>query len=194
MNQTTVKTILRALLIFVVIDSHPFGLSPCHAAEVEFEPKSAPAKAEWQHFHKMSDAQLTKLWSFQASRGSKGLNDWSWQWRMGWIQRCGTHNMGAICQPILVSGLKDEAMVVRAEAATRIGDRFAGKSTRSIVDALSLAYRDPRNTRNGSPLFVCDRILEALRKIGGNRASKVAARLAKAYPETSVYWAKISRR
>jgi hypothetical protein len=181
-------------LIFVAIESHPFGLSPCHAAEVEFEPKSAPAKAEWRHFHKMSDAQLTKLWSYQTGRGNKSLADWSWQWRMGWLQRCGAQTMGTICQSILLTGLKDEAMVVRAEAATRIGERFAGKSNPALIDALAAAYRDKRNTRNGSPLFVCDRILEALRKIGGKRASKVAARLAKTYPETSVYWSKISRR
>ena len=187
------KELLRALLIFIAIESPPWGVSPCHAAEVGFEPKSTPTKAEWQHFHKMSDAQLAKLWSYQTGRGNKSLSDWSWQWRMGWLQRCVTQSLGVICQPILLTGLKDDAMVVRAEAAMRIGDRFAGKSSSTLIDAMTAAYKDPRNTRNGSPLFVCDRILEALGKIGGKRASSVAARLAKAYPETKEYWAKINR-
>jgi len=192
-DRTRTKGLLSALMILVAIEFHPLGMATCHGSELVFEPKSAPTKSEWQHFHKMSDAQVTKLWAYQTSRGNRGLSDWSWQWRMGWLQRCGAQTMGVLCQSILLTGLKDDAMVVRAEAAARIGDRFAGKSNPVLIDALTSAYKDPRNTRNGSPLFVCDRILEALRKMGGKRASTVGARLAKVYPETSDYWAKISK-
>ena len=192
-NRAKLDRLLLTSIALFAVAVLPLINAPCQAARAEFDPMTAPTKQEWQHFHKMSEAELAKLWSFQQSRGTKRLGDWAWQWRMGWLQRCGQQSMNRICSEILLNGLKDDAMVVRAEAAARIGDRFAGKTTPALIKALSAAYKDARNTRNGSPLFVCDRILEALRKIGGKRAIAVASDLAKAYPETSEYWAKITK-
>lgn len=160
----------------------------------EFDPKTPPSKPEWQHFHKMTDAELTKLWVFQTQRGHKKLADWSWQWRMGWMQRCGTSEMNSICPQILLEGLADNAMVIRAEAATRIGKRFAGTATPEILRALEKAYKDPRNSRNGNPLFVYERILEALSNLKDVRATKIASRLASKHPDTTAYWARIQKK
>jgi hypothetical protein len=180
------KTIAALALIVVLTNSAAFA--------GEFDPKLPPSKAEWQHFHKMSESDLTKLWTYQHQRGSKKLADWSWQWRMGWLQRCGLNGMETICPKILLEGLNDQAMVIRAEAATHLGMRFAGKATPELIDALKKTYMDPRNARNGNPLFVCERILEALKNLKDPRATKVAKNLAKRHSETKAYWAKIQKK
>ena len=65
-----------------------------------FDPKIPPTKAEWQHFHKMSDSEVLKFWTFQKDRGTKGLRDWSWQWRMGWVKRCSAGLKESFCKGI----------------------------------------------------------------------------------------------
>lgn len=84
-------------------------------------------------------------------------------------------------------------MVVRAEAATALGTLYRGKPNQEIIKSLAAAFEDPRNVRNGSPLFVCDRILAALRNMGGVNADKVATNLANKFPQTASYWAKMRR-
>lgn len=143
----------------------------------EFNPLIAPTKTEWQYFHKMTDAQLIKLWTFEQQRGHRNLGAWAWQWRIGWLERCETNVMPDLCSQILASGLKDEAMVVRADAASRIGKRYEGKPSKLISDELTHAYRDARNSRHGNPLFVCERILGAMHQIGGEPLNKIATRL-----------------
>ena len=159
-----------------------------------FDQKIPPTKAEWQHFHKMSDSEAIKFWKFQADRGVKRLRDWSWQWRMGWINRCSAGLKDSVCKGILLDGLLDNAMVIRAEAATSIGKRFAGKANSELLVALQNAYVDPRNSRNGNPLFVYERILEALNNLGDERAVKIATRLADSHDDTKAYWGNISKK
>ena len=122
------------------------------------------------------------------------MGAWAWQWRIGWLERCETNVMPDLCSQILASGLKDEAMVVRADAASRIGKRYEGKPSKIISDELTHAYRDARNSRHGNPLFVCERILGAMHQIGGEPLNKIATRLASQHPETKSYWAKIKGR
>lgn len=167
--------------------------STAKANNSTFDPLVPPSKAEWQHFHKMSDADLTKFWTFQGQRGHQKLSAWSWQWRIGWIQRCGGRGLQEICQTILLDGLNDNAMVVRAESATKIGQRYAGKPSPSLIKALQNAYNDPRNSRHGNPLFVYERILEALRNFADPEAAKVAQKLASRHPTTKAYWASIQK-
>ena len=152
-----------------------------------------PSKAEWQHFNKMNQAQLSKLWQFQVGRGHKNLGDWAWQWRLGWIRQCLGESLPKLCPDILQQGLTDEAMVVRAEAATALGVIYRGRPEERIIKNLSKSYLDPRNVRHGSPLFVCDRILAALRNIGGELADETATRLANKHPSTAAYWAKMQK-
>ena len=182
----------RCLMALVLILMATYN-QPLRAG-AEFNPTTPPTKAEWTHFNKLTEARRTSLWNYQSARGHKTLGAWAWQWRMGWIRHCGTESMAGACQTILKDGLKDEAMVVRAEAATVIGAKYEGRENKDVVSALAAAYKDPRNSRNGSPLFVCDRILEALAKINGNRATRTAEKLAKSHPQTANYWAKLTKK
>ncbi len=84
-------------------------------------------------------------------------------------------------------------MVVRAEAAAVIGRRFELRPSKTIIEELRTAFHDPRNRRGGEPLFVCDRILEALRKIGSKHSIDTATKLAQTMPSTRVYWNKLNR-
>ena len=163
------------------------------AAPKEFASATAPTKSEWQYFHKMTGTKLTELWNFQAKRGSNTVGSWAWQWRLGWVKQCTIHSMPQICPQILKEALKDDAMVVRAEAATALGKMNRGKPNEQVIRELADAYRDTRNMRNGTPLFVCDRILEALHNIGGQTSLTTASRLAKRHPATSKYWSLLSR-
>jgi hypothetical protein len=163
------------------------GLSAKQALDIT----TPPSKAEWQHFNKMNRAQLQKLWQFQVARGHNQLSHWAWQWRLGWIKQCTHQSLDAICSNILKEGLKDDAMVVRAEAATALGVIYGGTANQLITNDLATAFLDPRNVRRGSPLFVCDRILLAISKIGGDHAKRLASKLANQYPATAAYWAKV---
>lgn len=154
---------------------------------------SPPSKAEWQHFNRMNQAQLTKLWNYQVARGHKNLGAWAWQWRLGWLRQCVGQAIPKICAELLDQGLKDDAMVVRAEAATTIGIIYRGRPKERIIKNLEKSFMDARNVRHGSPLFVCDRILGALQNIGGELADETATRLANRYPATAEYWAKLRR-
>jgi hypothetical protein len=101
--------------------------------------------------------------------------------------------MQELCMNIVLQGLKDEAMVVRAEAANTIGVLYRGKPDQTVINQLTAAYADPRNVRHGSPLFVCDRILTALHNMGGPLADSTAIRLANKFPTTAAYWSKVRR-
>ena len=178
--------IMSALTLGVLIRPHTV-----HASET-FSPVSTPSTDEWRHFHQMSDSKRLALWKFQTSRGFN-LGSWAWQWRIGWIRQCEKPEaMPSVCPGLLTAGLKDDAMVVRAEAATILGRRFEKNPKKSVIDDLSLAFGDPRNQRGGEPLFVCGRILEALRKIGGKRAVNTATKLAAMKPATKAYWDKLN--
>jgi hypothetical protein len=169
------------------------NLSFANVSTQEFDPKAPPTKAEWQHFNKMTDGQLLKLWNFQTARGVKRLRDWSWQWRMGWVKRCSGGLKDYLCKGVLLDGLIDNAMVIRAEAATSLGKRFEGRSNSEVLAALQNAYVDPRNTRNGSPLYVYQRILDALSKLNDKRADGIAFKLAQKHEETKAYWSSRSK-
>jgi hypothetical protein len=182
--------IKRLVLSFALFST----ISAANPDPQTFDPKIQPSKAEWQHFHKMSDPEAVKFWRFQTDRGVKRLRDWSWQWRMGWIKKCSVGLKDSVCKGILLDGLLDNAMVIRAEAASSLGKRFAGKSNSELLVALQNAYVDPRNSRNGNPLFVYERILEALNNLSDPRAIKIATKLANSHEDTKAYWGNISKK
>lgn len=169
------------------------SLTAILAGEPTFKIDTPPTTAEWQHFNRMNAAQLKRLWHHQKNRGYQKLGDWAWQWRMGWMRRCSEGSMPEVCTNLVLEGLKDEAMVVRAEAANTIAVIYRGKPDQTIIKELSHAFSDPRNVRHGSPLFVCDRILTALHNMGGPTADSVAIGLANKFPTTAAYWSKVRR-
>jgi hypothetical protein len=171
-----------------------FSILPTQAVAKDFfDPIAAPSSAEWRHFHQMTDKKKLDLWRYQTARGL-GLGQWAWQWRIGWVKHCVNRDTNpTICPIILSAALKDKAMVVRAEAATVIGQRFEKRPTKELIEELRHAFHDPRNRRRGEPLFVCGRILEALQKIGGQHSIDTATKLAQSKPSTKAYWSKLSR-
>ena len=179
---------VRSLITFITM-----FMANSSLASQTFSPAASPSTAEWQHFHKMTDSKKLELWRFQSARGVT-LDQWAWQWRIGWVRQC--ENQGSlptICPSIMSTALKDKAMVVRAEAAAVIGRRFEQRPSKTIIQELRTAFHDPRNRRGGEPLFVCDRILEALRKIGGKHSIDTATKLAQTMPTTKAYWNKLNR-
>lgn len=157
----------------------------------QFDITSQPSPGDWQRFHKLSDAERRQLWHYHARLG-RDLNHWSWEWRLGWLRRCHS-STEPYCVAILTSGLSDPALLVRAEAATILGQRHAGSEDRAVIDLLAEAYRNPANRRHNDPLIVPARILYAIHLIGGPHARLVGAALAEDHPENATYWRKIAR-
>jgi hypothetical protein len=155
-----------------------------------FDIKAEPAPADWRYFLKAPERERELLWSRQSQRGMK-LGHWSWGWRLGWVRACGTSEQ-AYCGQILRTALFDRALVVRAEAATRLGRRYAGSGDADVVRLLAKAYALGRNVRRGQPLFVHMRILFALRDIGGDDALATGEKLAAAHEATAAYWEKLN--
>lgn len=187
-----VKNLNFALLLILATTCLLLNPNPGSSAQT-LDISSPPSKAEWQHFNRMNKSQLTKLWNYQVARGHKNLGAWAWQWRLGWLRQCVGQAIPKICTELLEQGLADDAMVVRAEAATTIGIIYRGRPQERIIKNLEKSFMDARNVRHGSPLFVCDRILGALQNIGGELADQTATRLANRYPATAEYWAKLRR-
>lgn len=152
-----------------------------------FAISASPTTGDWQRFHTLSEQDLKQLWSFHQNK-KLTLKDWSWQWRLGWLRACGLAGRKTWCNSILKDGLNDDALVVRAEAANQFGLAKKKTATTSDIAALATAYQRPDNFRNGKPLFVCERILDALATIEHPRAAKVASTLAKKHTRTIAYW------
>jgi hypothetical protein len=162
------------------------------ATPEEFHPHSEPTAADWKKFNLMTNSEKLKLWNHFSSRGIN-YAQWSWQWRIGWVRYCGNETESQLpCNTILKSGLKDGAVVVRAESAQAIGRKYQNRPDQSILNALENSFSDPRNVRNGTPLFVCDRILMAMKQMGGKAAHAKAKSLAKSFAQTEDYWKKIN--
>jgi hypothetical protein len=97
----------------------------------------------------------------------------------------------AFCREVLLKGLHDKALVVRAEAATVMGNRFEASEDQELIKELTASYKNPRNLRGKHPLFVQYRILFALHQIGGSAAQTRGAELAALHPQTMNYWQKL---
>ncbi len=168
----------------------PALAKPSNSLET-FNFQKEPAKADWRYFLKEPEANRQKLWAYHTGQGHL-LKDWAWGWRLGWVRAC-AESKEEFCGQIMRQALADKAMVVRAEAATRLGRRFDGSKDPKIVAMLGEAYRLKGNVRNGKPLFVQNRILFALRQIGGPEALNLGRQLAASHAVTRDYWQKIAR-
>jgi hypothetical protein len=154
-----------------------------------FEIAKEPTPADWRFFIKAKESSRERLWTYNVRRGM-GLGHWAWGWRLGWVRVCAA-SPKAYCTRILEDALKDKALVVRAEAATRIGRRFEGTGDAKVAALLAEAFGDPRNVRGGKPMFVLARILFALQRLGGDAPRETGRRLAGSHPELAAYWAKL---
>lgn len=149
-----------------------------------------PKKADWRYFVKAAEADRERLWEHHVKAGRK-LGAWSWGWRLGWVRTC-SESKAAFCRDVMDQALADKALVVRAEAATRLGRRYEGSGEQAVVSALADAYRNDKNSRNGAPLFVQERILFALHQVGGSQALTAGGRLSAMHPDTKAYWRKLT--
>lgn len=157
-----------------------------------FDASKDPAPRDWQRFHQMSEDEREALWLDQERHG-KGLARWAWGWRLGWVRVC-TFSARAYCRDLLEKALFDKALVVRAEAAARLGDRFEDTHNPRIVSLLAKAFERDDNARNKKPMFVQFRILYALKQVGGPDAEVVGARLSKSHGKAKDYWQTLSRK
>ena len=167
-----------------------YGLDAAGKLEV-FNIETSPKQSDWQAFFKLQPDVRKKLWDYHAKR-SKTLGDWAWEWRLGWVKACGKSSQ-MYCGLILENALKDQALVVRAEAATTIGNRYAGTGYKRATELLVEAYSNPNNHRNKKPLWVQFRILEAMKKIGGKQTKGQASELSRQDARTQSYWKKITK-
>jgi hypothetical protein len=177
--------LLGALGISTVSDS-AFGAKKRPNSTEPIDIAKEPSQKDWKRFINSSETRRLKFWSYFAKRG-KGFRDWNWAWRVGWVRSC-TLSRKKYCAQILSYGLFDKAMVVRSEAAQRVGQRYENTKDPLAIKLLTKAYRNKANSRGGKPLFVQKRILYALRQIGGDPARTAAATLAKDHPESQRYW------
>lgn len=150
-----------------------------------FDISKAPSQEEWRFFFEMNANTREKLWQDMHRKG-KNLGHWHWAWRIGWARACAMET-SAFCERMLEMALFDRAMVVRAEAASRLGEKYAGTRDEKVQRLLSEALRLPANERNGKPLYVQKRVLFALHQIGGPDALKRAENIAKKDPQLGDY-------
>jgi hypothetical protein len=152
----------------------------------------APTSASWTEFLHKNPKDLESLWGqLNGAKSSQaGLGSIGWQWRLGWIRRC-LNVEARFCNVVLSQALNDKAMLVRAEAATVLGQKFEDSKDPKILAQLEGAFKNPRNSRNGKPMFIQQRILFAIRQIGGQAADILGERLAGGSATTQDYWRKL---
>lgn len=177
-------------LSLTLIPSLGWG-KPQGTPETIFDIGVEPKPADWRHFHSMAQVQRRNLWRQHAQQG-RTLKDWSWGWRLGWVRAC-TLNGERYCHKILEEALFDKAMVVRAQAAGALGEKYERTGNAAAIALLDRAYQNPRNERNQKSLFVQYRILHAIHQIGGQSARDVGQRLAKSRPDATTYWNNIAK-
>lgn len=165
--------------------------APSAAISQEFDLHSEPGPPDWRYFIQAPETEREKLWLYQVERG-KHLKHWSWGWRLGWVRVC-SRSQRAYCGGVLREALFDKALVVRAEAATRMGRQFEGSERQDMIDLLARAYQDVRNRRRGKPMFVQTRLLYAIHQIGGSHARSTGAKLAGEHELVRSYWQKLER-
>jgi hypothetical protein len=171
------------------IHAGPLASTDATQPSVAFDIRAAPHAADWRYFLRSAEKDREKLWTAHASQGAK-LGDWAWGWRLGWVRSCDTTDR-PFCRDIIRAALSDRAMVVRAEAATRLGRRFEGTGDPEILDLLAKTFQESRNTRHGRPLYIQNRILFAIHRIGGDEATKIGLKLSSAQPESRAYWSSL---
>ncbi len=151
--------------------------------------QETPSAEDWKTFMALNESGLTKEWKAIRTLGLS-FDELAWEWRLGWVRSCSTGGSQE-CGNIMQLGLFDKALVVRAEAATRLGQRFAGTGHPPAIRLLRTAYSIQQNSRSKEPLFVQYRILAALNQIGGEGRT-IGKQLSLNSNRTSQYWTRIA--
>jgi hypothetical protein len=60
------------------------------------------------------------------------------------------------------------------------------------MDLMARSYQESRNFRHGRPLYVQQRILFAIHRIGGPYARDLGLKLSAGHPETKSFWQKLA--
>lgn len=162
-----------------------------YAISERFEITSKPTVSDWRFFMNASNDWKRELWDHY-KRKDLDLKDWYWAWRIGWVKSC-KHIKEAWCYKVLKQGLNDKALVVRAQAAESLGEKFANTRNRSIANRLMKEYKLKRNSRNSKPLFVKGKILFALKQILGSEHQDKIKKLASDHPEMVKYWERMQK-
>ena len=137
---------------------------PLKAREIDI--KRNPEPREWRYFLRNGLKLQQNIWEEQRRKGV-AFADWSWGWRILWLKSCG-QSQRPHCKGIMTAGLSDVALVVRAEAITQLGLRYQNSRNKNVLDKLSRAALEPRNFRNGKPMFIHQNIKLARQRIAGH--------------------------
>lgn len=151
--------------------------------------KEAPSTENWKAFFKMTSQEKAQEWTDLEKKGVT-FEALSWEWKLAWVRSC-TYSSSQDCSKIVQLGLFDKALVVRAEAATRLGQRFTGSGHKPAIRLLKTAYGIQQNTRSKEPMFVQYRILQALNLIGGEGRA-VGKQLSMNSNDLQKYWNRIA--
>lgn len=188
-----VFAVMGLLMFSLIIDGPRLAYGAPIAAGATLIPRQEPTSGDWQVFKHLTPERRAALWQ-DMSKQAPTLSAWSWQWRLGWVSSCeGDREKSSYCQKIFQQGLIDSALVVRSTTATAIGRTYAGTADDSAIDMLAGSYARSHNFRHTKPLFISERILFALKEIGGDRAKKVAGDLATKHATSKKYWQRINR-
>lgn len=187
-----IRTLALAYIVFYSFFQTPqIDASALDSYELEtINISQKPSDETWRAFMKSSSQFRSEFWQYYAKSGKK-LRDWSWEWRLGWLKTCILESNN-YCSDIFKEALSDHAVIVRAEAASLLGERFDASQNTKIIQLLSSAYKSKQNSRNGKPLFVQFRILYAIKQIGGSYAVETANKLAAIHPATANYLEKLT--
>lgn len=181
--------LIFGMLYFAVSGKTGFAQKTQINAEY-FDIRTEPSQSDWRFFMRWTEQERLKLWQKHLGQG-KYLKDWHWGWRLGWVRSC-ANSKSAVCTELLINALLDRALVVRAEAASRLGNLYASTGNSKIIAMLEQAFKNKANVRGGHPLFIQQRILYALHLVVNPDQSYRAERLAALYPETKAYWQRLT--
>lgn len=187
------KFVIHALLTTLIFasSSDVLAVAAKPVTRSEFAIEIPPSEADWRYFQQMLPKSRAQLWQSATKRG-KELKDWAWGWRLGWVQVC-IDDPAAYCRRVVSDAMNDKALVVRAEAAKQIGRKYEGTGDSKMLEILTAAYENSRNLRRGKPMYIQQRILYAIKQIGGNQAIATGKRLAQKTPATDTYWNKLNQ-
>ncbi len=160
--------------------------------ETGFAPHKAPERLEWSRFMELSPREAESLWNDQAHKGVR-FADWNWKWRLAWVKLCATTRKPGtrFCDEVMDGALDDKALVVRAEAASAIGDMKEGSMDPVASRKLLAVLKDPRNRRNDVPVMAQKRAMYSLVKIGHADSVRAADEIVSRDSTLKSYWNKL---